>query len=45
MVTAANGQSTVNGLTFHVIKTTGASAERYNPHHPRGRPRQALRPG
>ena len=30
-VTAANGQGTVNGLTFHVIKTTGASAERYNP--------------
>lgn len=31
MITAANGQSTVNGLTFHVIKTTGTSAERYNP--------------
>jgi uncharacterized repeat protein (TIGR01451 family) len=30
-VTAANGQSTVNGLTFHVIKTTGATAGRYNP--------------
>lgn len=31
MITAANGQSTVNGLTFHVIKTTGTSAERYSP--------------
>ncbi len=31
MVTAANGQRTVNGLTFHVIKTTGTNSERYNP--------------
>ena len=30
-VTAANGQTTINGLTFHVIKTTGTTAERYNP--------------
>ncbi len=30
-VTAANGQATVNGLTFHVIKTTGPTAQRYNP--------------
>ena len=30
-VTAANGQSTVNGLTFHVIKSTGAAAGRYTP--------------
>jgi uncharacterized repeat protein (TIGR01451 family) len=29
MVTAANGQSTINGLTFHVIKT--AVADFYNP--------------
>lgn len=31
MITAANGQSTVNGLTFHVITTTGTTADRYNP--------------
>lgn len=31
MVTAANGQSTVNGLTFHVLTTTAALADRYNP--------------
>lgn len=30
-IRASNGQSTVNGLTFHVIKTTGTQAQRYNP--------------
>ena len=30
-VTAANGRSTVNGLTFHVIKTNGPTSGQYNP--------------
>jgi len=31
MISASNGQSTVNGLTLHVIKTTGTNAQRYSP--------------
>jgi uncharacterized repeat protein (TIGR01451 family) len=31
LVTASNGRRTVNGLTFHVIKTTGPQNQRYNP--------------
>ena len=31
MVTAGNGQTTVNGITFHVIKTDGIDATNYNP--------------
>ena len=31
MVSATNGQKTVNGVTFHVIRSTGAQANRYNP--------------
>lgn len=31
MISASNGQSTVNGLTLHVLKTTGTNAQRYSP--------------
>jgi uncharacterized repeat protein (TIGR01451 family) len=31
LVTAAGGLSTINGLTFHVLRTTGNPNQRYNP--------------
>lgn len=30
-VTAGNGQSTVNGITYHYLRATGANGGRYNP--------------
>jgi hypothetical protein len=31
MITAANGERTINGLTIHVLRSTGTPSERYNP--------------